>query len=350
MQDRHAIAARARLAHRRARDQAAEPALAELGQGRHVINAGDPGAEKERARRRRLAVDAREKVAERRLRTEPDRHRQLGERLAKRPRRAERIAQHAAPVSPASRCLQRARPRASIPPRASRASRRGTPDRPPSRARPRGQIRIDRDARQGRPACVDGPVHHSIGTLRAAQAARRASISASMRSAGQPGAQHAVEERERKIGNRPVAVRLVVQLDARPAGEMLKEGKKIGLDSLRHRGLGEIREDVGHPSERRTGLRAPGLARRGGLLGGAARGLARLALRAAVLVLLAAANRLRRAAQALAEALGLLRRVAGFSRRFGGLLLFLGLLRIELAADQARSARPPRRRRGGVRA
>ena len=98
MQDRHAIAARARLAHRRARDQAAEPALAEPGQGRHVINAGDPGAEKERARRRRLAVDAREKVAERRLRPEPDRHRQLGKRLAKRPRCAERIAQHAAPV------------------------------------------------------------------------------------------------------------------------------------------------------------------------------------------------------------------------------------------------------------
>src|SRR6185503_3319370 len=32
------------------------------------------------------------------------------------------------------------------------------------------------------------------------------------------------------------AVAIVVELDARPVGEVLKEGKKIGLDSLRHRG------------------------------------------------------------------------------------------------------------------
>src|SRR5688572_7521277 len=114
---------------------------------------------------------------------------------------------------------------------------------------------------------------------------------------------------------------------------MLKEGKKIGLDGCYRRGhIGchKVPRVPRVPEVPRV-LRAAGLARRRRLLGAAARGLARLALRAAVLVLLVAANGLRRAAQALAEALGLLGSVAGFGRRFGGLLLFLGFFRIELA-------------------
>ena len=127
---------------------------------------------------------------------------------------------------------------------------------------------------------------------------------------------------------------VVVQLDARPACEMPKEGKKIGLDGVApsrpERNPRGCRTSFG--TRVRSTSRRPCAAswsswRRRGPACSPCSSRRRPGPSGRRECVFAAPRRR-------SPTLLLLRRVAGFGRRFGGLLLVFGLLRIELAADQ----------------
>ena len=106
--------------------------------------------------------DPREKMPERRARAEPNRRRELGEGLAKRWRRAERIAQHAAPVRKRGASSTGS---ITIVGRQRTSAESATGDRRPCRR----AFEHESMALEPCPRSTgndDGPVHHSIGTLR----------------------------------------------------------------------------------------------------------------------------------------------------------------------------------------